>query len=215
VTAALSIAGLTSTPFTFLGFLAVKGRERTNQLQMMTSLPHTVVFFEAPHRIVKTLADLLPGLQDRPIVCCRELTKLHEEVRRGSVAAMLEHYRAQESDVSAGSRVRGEFTVVVGPRGSAGETQTTRWSHMRDQLDNFTESDGEEHVDSVTVNDTGSDPASPSSLSPPLSQSQELQQLLSSLRQQGLPRSQAVRTAVATLNMPKSIVYAFALKMKW
>lgn len=91
LTAALSIAGVSAIPSTFFGFLPAKGSARSAILQTIDATPlrsHTIVLFEAPHRILRTLRDLaaLSACQSprsRPIVCCRELTKLHEEILRG------------------------------------------------------------------------------------------------------------------------------------
>lgn len=91
LTAALSIAGVSAIPSTFFGFLPAKGSARSTILQTIDAAPlrsHTIVLFEAPHRILRTLRDLaaLSACQSprsRSIVCCRELTKLHEEILRG------------------------------------------------------------------------------------------------------------------------------------
>lgn len=93
VIAALSISGFYASEFTFMGFLAVKGKERREKIDTIKSCLHTIVFFEAPHRIIKTLTDLLASSEDmkhRPCVCCRELTKKHEEIKRGSVQDVLD-----------------------------------------------------------------------------------------------------------------------------
>jgi 16S rRNA (cytidine1402-2'-O)-methyltransferase len=96
VVAALSIAGFPSTAFTFMGFLPAKGKERQEALQKVASTGHPVVLYEAPHRVkalFRQLRDTEAAVAaaggkraSRPVVCCRELTKLYEEVRRGTVA---------------------------------------------------------------------------------------------------------------------------------
>ena len=96
VVAALSIAGFPSTAFTFMGFLPAKGKERQEALQSVASTGHPVVLYEAPHRVkalFRQLRDAEAAVTaaggkraSRPVVCCRELTKLYEEVRRGTVA---------------------------------------------------------------------------------------------------------------------------------
>lgn len=103
--AALSIAGFAASPCTFLGFLPVKGAARSELLELMAATTHTMVFYESPHRIRKTIQDLLhhrrnaeggragevvPGLRSRSIVVCRELTKLYEELIRGSLVEVAE-----------------------------------------------------------------------------------------------------------------------------
>ncbi len=106
VTAALAVAGLPTNRFAFEGFLPRKSGERARVLAMLAGERRTLVFFEAPTR----LAAMLQGLasifgEDRPAAVCRELTKLHEEVRRGSLAELSEW---------ASGGVRGEIVVVVG-----------------------------------------------------------------------------------------------------
>lgn len=106
VLAALVASGLPAEPFTFYGFLARSGRERTERLDELATLRHTAVLYESPARLVRlleTLAERSPG--DRRVAVARELTKLHEEVRRGTLTEVAEYYR--------GTRVRGEVVVVV------------------------------------------------------------------------------------------------------
>lgn len=92
VISAMSIAGFTNSEFTFFGFVPVKGSERIEKLQAISDTKHTAVIYEAPHRILKTLKDLLqanPAMRTRSCVCCRELTKLHEEIKRDSIENIL------------------------------------------------------------------------------------------------------------------------------
>lgn len=98
VVTALSIAGYASTQFTFYGFTPVKGKERASTLRNVVSNPQTCVMFEAPHRIVDTLTELSETykLSQRPCVCCREITKIHEEFIRGTVADCLARLRQRE-----------------------------------------------------------------------------------------------------------------------
>ena len=103
VTAALVVSGLPADRFLFLGFLPRKAGERRSALQALAREKHTLVAFEAPHRLRQTLHDLLAVLGDRRIAVCRELTKIHEEVFRGSVQEALVHF----------AEPRGEFTLVV------------------------------------------------------------------------------------------------------
>ena len=103
---ALAVSGLPTDMVVFAGFLARKGKERARLLGRISHEASTFVLFEAPHRLTRTLGDLPP---DAPVAVCRELTKLHEEVFRGSAAEAAEHYAGE---------VRGEIVVVV--RGSAG-----------------------------------------------------------------------------------------------
>ncbi|MDE2937979.1 MAG: 16S rRNA (cytidine(1402)-2'-O)-methyltransferase [Chloroflexota bacterium] len=108
VTTALAVSGFAADSFTFLGFLPRRGRERRERLAWASALPDTLVVFEAPHRLRATLADLLGALGDRQMAVCRELTKLHEEVWRGSLSEAVEHF----------TEARGEFVLVVAGAGA-------------------------------------------------------------------------------------------------
>lgn len=104
---AVSVAGLSGNQFTFMGFLPhKKGRETL--FREMADSDRPVVFYESPHRIMKTLASLTEHLDDtRQVVVCRELTKLHEQVVRGTPEEVLQYFM-DNSD-----KVRGEFVVIV------------------------------------------------------------------------------------------------------
>lgn len=107
---ALAASGLPSERFAFEGFLPVK-KGRQTRLRQLASEARTVVLYESPHRLVRTLADLGAALgADRPAAVARELTKKFEEVRRGTLAELHAYYAAQ-------SKVRGEIVLVVGPPG--------------------------------------------------------------------------------------------------
>jgi len=109
VTAALAVSGLPAGRFLFLGFAPRKGRERQAWMDQALQSPDTVIVFEAPGRLESLLQDWVGGgAADRHCVVCRELTKLHEEVRYGTVAALRDYYT--EGDV------RGEITVVLDGR---------------------------------------------------------------------------------------------------
>lgn len=106
VTTALAVSGLPVDRFCFEGFLPRKPGERRRAVEALATERRTLVLFEAPHRTAVTLADLAAGLgPDRPGAVCRELTKTHEEVVRGSLAELAEW---------ATGEVRGEITIVVG-----------------------------------------------------------------------------------------------------
>jgi 16S rRNA (cytidine1402-2'-O)-methyltransferase len=105
VTTALALSGLPCVRFCFEGFLPRKAGERRARLASLAAEARTMVFFEAPHRLADALADAAAAFgADRPAAVCRELTKTHEEVRRGPLSALAEW-------ASAG--VRGEITLVV------------------------------------------------------------------------------------------------------
>jgi len=105
VLAALVSSGFPTDSFVFLGFPPIRSTSRHEWFGALAHEPRTAVFFEAPHRILATLKEAAIKLGNRPIAVCRELTKLHEEVRRGPAAELLGHT----------TKERGEFTVVVSP----------------------------------------------------------------------------------------------------
>ncbi|TMD22044.1 MAG: 16S rRNA (cytidine(1402)-2'-O)-methyltransferase [Chloroflexi bacterium] len=105
VLAALVSSGLPTNQFTFLGFLPRKRGELERLIRETAQAKRSFVFFESPHRIVKTLDIMASALGPRSLVVAREITKLHEEFLRGTPATLLEHF--------AKSPPRGELTVVV------------------------------------------------------------------------------------------------------
>ena len=105
--AALSVAGLPTDQFLFVGFLPPKQTARRARIAELAGIPASLVLFETGPRIAATLADLAAGLGPRQAALCRELTKIHEEVRRGELATLAQEY--------AGREARGEIVLVVGP----------------------------------------------------------------------------------------------------
>ena len=103
---ALVMSGLPADRFSFEGFLPRKRAERARRIEELAGDPRTLVFYVSPHRVVEDLSALLEGLGDRPAALVRELTKLHEEARRGPLSELVDGVRAE--------RVRGEVVVVVG-----------------------------------------------------------------------------------------------------
>lgn len=116
VTTALAVSGLPANAFTFLGFLPRRRSERRERLAEAAVSPCTIVLFEAPHRMRDLLEDIALICGDRPLAVCRELTKLHEEVFRGSAADALAHFDLP----------RGEFVIVLagGEAPPAGDAST-------------------------------------------------------------------------------------------
>lgn len=102
---ALVASGLATDTFVFEGFLPAKGRARAERLARLKSEPRTIILYEAPHRLLATLRDLLEVLGDRRACAARELTKIHEEFIRGTLSTLLAHFAAVAP--------RGEFTLVV------------------------------------------------------------------------------------------------------
>lgn len=105
VLAALAVSGLEAGRFAFEGFLPRQGKDRRARLETLARLPHALVFFEAPGRLVKTLQDLRDALGPRRVAVARELTKRFEEVVRGDWATVLDHFDRHPP--------RGELVIVV------------------------------------------------------------------------------------------------------
>lgn len=112
VPTALALSGLPTDRFLFGGFLPAKPGERRRAIVEMGAVPATLVFFEAPHRLAESLADLAELLGPRPAAVARELTKLFEEVRRASLDELARHYAGE-------AEIRGEIAIVVAPPGAA------------------------------------------------------------------------------------------------
>ncbi len=103
---ALVVSGLPTDTFLFLGYLPRRQSKRRNMLERVARERHTLIFFETPHRLRKSLVDIEDVLGDRSLAIGREMTKVHEEIWRGSVAEARVHFDRVEP--------RGEFTLVVG-----------------------------------------------------------------------------------------------------
>ena len=108
VLAALNVAGLPTDRFFFEGFLPAKETARRTRIGELARVPGTLVVYETGPRLAATLADLAAGLGAREAAVCRELTKLHEEVRRAPLGELAETY-------AAGAETRGEIVLVIGP----------------------------------------------------------------------------------------------------
>ncbi len=102
---ALSISGLNSQEFTFIGFLPVKQSQRKKKLLELSSEKRTLVFYEAPHRILPALDDMLEVLGDRKVCITKELTKMFEEVLRGNLSEIIEKLER--------SKIAGEYVILV------------------------------------------------------------------------------------------------------
>ncbi len=105
VTAALSVAGLPSDSFTFIGFLPQK-KGRVKKIEQLNDIENTIIVFESPHRILKTLNQFLEILGNRQVVIGRELTKLYEEIIRGNLKEIIQRI----SDKS----LKGEIVIMIG-----------------------------------------------------------------------------------------------------
>ncbi|MFC2011158.1 16S rRNA (cytidine(1402)-2'-O)-methyltransferase [Chloroflexota bacterium] len=125
VITALTISGLPTERFTYLGFLPRRANGRRRLLETVVNEYGTLVVLEAPHRLLATLKDMLLTLGDRRIAICRELTKIHEEVFRGSISQAIEHF----------TQPRGEFTLVIEGKGKEERPQLTE--DIEQQLHNM------------------------------------------------------------------------------
>jgi 16S rRNA (cytidine1402-2'-O)-methyltransferase len=104
--AALSVSGLPTDQFTFVGFPARKRDKRRQQLQALAHLPHTLIFYQSPQRLTIFMAELIEALGDRPAVLAREMTKVHEEYLRAPLSEIVATLEARDS-------VKGECTLLV------------------------------------------------------------------------------------------------------
>jgi len=114
---ALAASGLATDSFHFGGFLPAKSGQRLRVLEALADEPCTLIFYDAPHRIVETLAGVEQTMGERPVVVARELTKVHEEFLRGPAAEVRAVLAARES-------VKGEITLLIGKRPAAAVDDT-------------------------------------------------------------------------------------------
>ena len=105
ITTAISVSGLPSDSFTFVGFLPQK-KGRLKKIKELQKLDNTIILFESPYKLEKTLNQLLEHLGDRAVVVGRELTKLYEEVIRGNLSDVIMHFSK--------SKVKGEIVIMIG-----------------------------------------------------------------------------------------------------
>ena len=105
--AALAGSGLPTDAFHFAGFLPAKSGQRARALEALKEEPATLIFYEAPHRVLETLAAIAEVLGPRPVVAARELTKVHEEFLRGTAVEV-------QAELAARGAIKGEFTLLVG-----------------------------------------------------------------------------------------------------
>lgn len=123
---ALASSGLPTDAFFFAGFLPNRDGARASRIKDLAAVPGTLIFFEAPSRVAETLADLNSVLGDRPAAVTRELTKLHEEIRRGTLSGLAATFAETEA--------RGEFVILVGPPGDIAITDADVEARLRSAL---------------------------------------------------------------------------------
>ena len=105
--AALSVSGLPTNRFYFSGFLPVKRSKKKTFLEKFKDSEETIIIFESPYRLIKTLEDIKEVIGDREIAICRELTKIYEEIFRGKISEGIEEFLNRK-------QIKGEFTLVIG-----------------------------------------------------------------------------------------------------
>lgn len=143
VVSALSVCGLPTDRFLFSGFLSNKAQARDKEIAELANIPATLVLFESVHRLKATLAALANGLGEREAVIARELTKLHEELRRGTLQQLAKHYENAPEP-------KGEVVIVIAPpvkkAASAADTELL----LRDALRSLSVKDASTEVAKLT-----------------------------------------------------------------
>lgn len=122
---ALAVSGMPTGRFVFEGFLSVARKSRRERLEELKSEPRTMVFYEAPHKLMTTLADMLEAWGDRELCVARELTKLNEEVMRTTISGAIKHFEE--------TAPRGEFVLIIG--GAKIETVTVTLDDALEKVD--------------------------------------------------------------------------------
>ncbi len=136
--AALASAGLPTDSFFFAGFMSAKSGARCSRLLALKDVPATLVFYEAPSRLAATLGDIGDVLAGREIVVARELTKLHEEIRRGPTEDLLRW--------ASESKIKGEIVILVGPPGAAVVDDDMIVVRLRDALQSLSLRDAAKEI---------------------------------------------------------------------
>ena len=140
---ALSLAGLPTDRFFFEGFLPPKQGARQKRAAELAAIPATLVLFETGPRLAASLADLASGLGPREAAVCRELTKLHEEIRRAPLDALANHYAGD-------AETRGEIVIVVAPPAEQETADSDIDTMLRDALARVSVKDAVSEVSSAT-----------------------------------------------------------------
>jgi len=137
---ALTVSGLPTDSFLYLGYLPNKTSERHKRLEEVESQPYTLVFLESPYRIVESLEDIFLILGDRKICVAREMTKMFEEYWRGNVSGAVQYFKVQAP--------RGEFTLVVDGKKMDG---SQKWTEEQLQMAIETELKNEKSTKDISV----------------------------------------------------------------
>lgn len=127
---ALTMSGFDPSPFIFYGFLNSRSTKRKKELEVLKHYPMTIIFYEAPHRIEKTLTDILEVFGDREIAVVRELSKIHEEIRKGKITDLLKSIDG----------IKGELVLIIeGSKEENDFSQISLVEHVRLYLDELGE----------------------------------------------------------------------------
>lgn len=129
---ALILSGLSARRFSFEGFLSVTKRRKHEHLESLKNDTHTLIFYEAPHKLITTLSDMLECFGDRRIALVRELTKIHEDIFRTTLSGALEYYSEKSP--------RGEYVIVVeGAAEAENDTENQWWCELsiREHVDEY------------------------------------------------------------------------------
>ena len=183
---ALVASGLPTAPVTFLGFLPAAAAERRRVLEEHRTLPHTLVIYEAPHRLLKSLEAIRDAWGDRRIAIGRELTKVHEEMYRGTIAEAIVRFTSHPP--------RGELTLVV-----AGAAGRTRAGAERGA--------GGARPESESEGTAGADAATSQAMATATS-------LLHDAMEAGVPPFEAVRRTAQATGLRRNVVYRMWLALK-
>ncbi|MBS0245947.1 MAG: 16S rRNA (cytidine(1402)-2'-O)-methyltransferase [Proteobacteria bacterium] len=143
VLTALSLSGLPTDRFFFEGFLPPKQAARQKRIAELTAIPATLVLFETGPRLAASLADLAAGFDGREAAVCRELTKLHEEIRRAPIEALSNHYASD-------AETRGEIVIVIAPPTEQKTADADIDAMLRDALARLSVKDAVGEVASAT-----------------------------------------------------------------
>lgn len=136
VVSALAISGLNTSRFTFEGFLSVTKKQRFEHLESLRDEKRTMIFYEAPHKLISTLKDMLEYFGDRKISLCRELTKIYEEVLRMTISEAVEYYSVKSP--------KGEYVLVIEGKQNS-ESDSISIENALKQVENLVEA-GEKPV---------------------------------------------------------------------
>lgn len=117
MTAALSVSGLPTDRFSFIGFLPKKRSAREKTLRILSEIEHTLILYESPHRIFKTLNEIREIFGERRISVARELTKIHEEIIRGTVSEVIDQL---------GQHPKGEIVIIIEGKGKEDRDSLSR-----------------------------------------------------------------------------------------